>query len=42
MPLVQLYIGIERIPWGTRESDGLETGIQGGCDRDISVVYYPK
>ena len=29
---------IERIPGGTRQNDGLETGIMGGYGRDISVA----
>ena len=29
---------IERIPGGTRQNDGLETGIVGGCGRVNSVV----
>ena len=35
--LPHLYIRIERIPGGTRENDGLETGIMGGCGREDSV-----
>ena len=33
-----MYRWIERIPGGTRENDGLETEIMGGCGREISVA----